>query len=57
MAAVAAGLLLGLLEAFAVSQLPVAYKEAVAIVVLLAVLIARPSGLFVRREVVALRDH
>ena len=56
-AAVVAGLLLGLLEAFAVSQLPVAYKEAVAIVVLLVVLIVRPGGLFARREVVALRDH
>jgi branched-chain amino acid transport system permease protein len=55
MAAVAAGLLLGLLEAFVVSQFPSAYKEAVAIVVLLLVLILRPSGLFVRRDVVALR--
>ncbi len=57
MAAVVAGLLLGLLEAFAVSQLPVAYKEAVALVVLLLVLIVRPSGLFARREIIALRDH
>ncbi|MGQ9648714.1 MAG: branched-chain amino acid ABC transporter permease [Phycisphaerae bacterium] len=57
MAAVVAGLLLGLLEAFAVSQLPVAYKEAVALVVLLMVLIVRPSGLFAGREIVALRDH
>jgi len=56
-AAVVAGLLLGLLEAFAVSQLPVAYKEAVSIVVLLLVLIVRPSGLFARREIIALRDH
>ncbi len=56
-AAVVAGLLLGLLEAFAVSQLPVAYKEAVSIVVLLLVLILRPSGLFARREIIAMRDH
>jgi len=56
-AAVVAGLLLGLLEAFAVSQLPVAYKEAVSIIVLLLVLIVRPSGLFARREIIALRDH
>lgn len=55
MAAVFAGLLLGLLEAFAVSQIPAAYKEAVAIVVLLAVLILRPSGLFARREMIALK--
>jgi len=54
MAAVAAGLLLGLLEAFTVSQFQVAYKEAVSIVVLLLVLVCRPSGLFARRGIVAL---
>jgi branched-chain amino acid transport system permease protein len=48
LAAVAAGLLLGLLEALTVSQLPVAYKEAVSIVVLLLVLVCRPGGLFAR---------
>lgn len=53
--AVAAGLLLGLLEVFAMSQLPVAYKEVVAIVVLLLVLVFRPTGLFGRRELGALR--
>lgn len=55
MAAVVAGLLLGLLETLAVSQLPVAYKEAVSIVVLLLVLVFRPSGLFARRETSALQ--
>jgi branched-chain amino acid transport system permease protein len=55
MAAVIAGLLLGLLEAFVVSQFASAYKEAVAIVVLLLVLVIRPTGLFVRREIGALR--
>jgi len=54
-AAVAAGLLLGLLESFTVSVLPVAYKEAISIVVLLLILVLRPSGLFTRREVMALR--
>ncbi len=53
MAAVAAGLLLGLLEAFVVSQFQVAYKEAVSIVVLLLILVFRPSGLFARREAIA----
>jgi branched-chain amino acid transport system permease protein len=48
MAAVAAGLLLGLLEVFTISQLPVAYEEAVSIVVLLLVLVCRPTGLFAR---------
>jgi branched-chain amino acid transport system permease protein len=50
MAAVAAGIMLGLLEVFMVSQFQVAYKEAVSIVVLLLVLVFRPSGLFARRE-------
>jgi branched-chain amino acid transport system permease protein len=54
-AAVAAGLLLGLLEALAVSQFQVAYKEAVSIVVLLLVLVFRPSGLFARQELSVLR--
>jgi branched-chain amino acid transport system permease protein len=49
MAAVAAGLFLGLLEAFTVSQFASAYKEVVAIVVLLLILVFRPSGLFARR--------
>jgi len=49
MAAVAAGLFLGLLEAFVVSQFASAYKEVVAIVVLLLILVFRPSGLFARR--------
>jgi len=55
MAAVAAGLLLGLLEVFMVSQFQVAYKEAVSIVVLLLILVFRPSGLFARSETSALR--
>jgi len=53
-AAIAAGLLLGLLEAFTVSQFEVAYKEAVSIVVLLLILVLRPSGLFARGETGAL---
>jgi branched-chain amino acid transport system permease protein len=55
MAAVAAGLFLGLLEAFMVSVLPASYKEVVAIVVLLLILVFRPSGLFTRRGTSALR--
>ena len=55
MAAVVAGLFLGLLEAFVVSQFAAAYKEVVAIAVLLLILIFRPSGLFARRDVSALR--
>lgn len=55
MGAIAAGLLLGVLEAMVVSQLPAAYTEVVAIVVLLLILILRPGGLFARGDVSALR--
>jgi branched-chain amino acid transport system permease protein len=56
MAAVAAGLLLGLLESFSISVLPSAYKDAVAIAILLVILIFRPSGLFGSREASALKE-
>jgi branched-chain amino acid transport system permease protein len=45
-AAVGAGLLVGVLEAFSVSLLPAAYKDALSVTVLLAILFLRPSGLF-----------
>lgn len=54
-AAVIAGLLLGLLEVFVMSQFQVAYKEAVSIVVLLLVLVFRPHGLFAPRQMRAVR--
>ena len=54
-AAIAAGLILGLLEVLMMSQFQVAYKEAVSIVVLLLILVFRPSGLFARRDVSSLR--
>jgi branched-chain amino acid transport system permease protein len=46
LASVAAGLVLGLIESFSVSLMPTAYKDAVAVSVLLAILFVRPSGLF-----------
>jgi branched-subunit amino acid ABC-type transport system permease component len=55
MAAVAAGLMLGLVEALVMSQFDVAYKEAVSIVILLLILVFRPSGLFGKREIAAMR--
>jgi branched-chain amino acid transport system permease protein len=55
-AAVVAGLLLGLLEAFSVSLLPLAYIDAVSIAVLLVILFFRPSGLFGNREASALKE-
>ena len=46
MGAVAGGLMVGILEAFAVSRLPAAYNDVAAFAVLLLVLFIRPHGLF-----------
>ena len=46
MAAVAAGLLLGVIEAFSVSVVPLAFQDAIAIAILLVILFVRPHGLF-----------
>jgi branched-chain amino acid transport system permease protein len=43
---VVAGFLLGLLESFATGFISSSYKDAIALVVLLAVLFLRPSGIF-----------
>ena len=50
LASVAAGLVLGVIEAFSVSLMPAAYKDAVSIAILLGILFVRPSGLFGARE-------
>jgi branched-chain amino acid transport system permease protein len=55
-AAVAAGLLLGILEAFSISVLPVAYKDVIAISILLAILFFKPAGLFGSKEAGALKE-
>ena len=49
--AVAGGLLLGLLEAFGAGYISSAYKDAIAFVVILAVLFFLPHGLFGRGAV------
>jgi branched-chain amino acid transport system permease protein len=49
--AVVGGMLLGLFEAFAAGYLSASYKDAVAFVVILAVLFAMPQGLFGKRMV------
>ncbi len=54
--AVGAGLIIGVLEACSVIVLPLAYKDAVSIAILLAVLFVRPSGLFGNRESGALKE-
>jgi branched-chain amino acid transport system permease protein len=56
MGAPLAGLILGLLEVFSVSLMPLAYKDAVSLTVLLIILFFRPSGLFGRREVERLKE-
>ncbi len=56
MAAVMAGLLLGLLEAFSISLLPLAYKDAISIAVLLIILFFKPSGILGSREASALKE-
>ncbi len=45
-AAVVAGLMIGLLEAFSISILPLAYQDVVSIAILLVILVFKPSGLF-----------
>ena len=45
-AAVAAGILVGVLEAASISILPLAYKDVVALTIMLAILLFRPEGLF-----------
>ena len=57
MGAVAGGLLVGILEAFAVSRLPAAYNDVAAFVVLLLVLFVRPHGLFGRPGGESVREH
>jgi len=56
MAAVAAGLLLGLIESFSISLMPLAYKDAIAIAILLLILFVRPHGLFGRKDAAGLKE-
>jgi branched-chain amino acid transport system permease protein len=56
MAAVAAGIILGILESFSIWVMPTAYKDAIAISILLAMLFLRPSGLFGNREAFRLKE-
>ena len=56
MAAVAAGLLLGIIEAFSVSVVPLAFQDAIAVSLLLIILFLRPHGLFNSAEAARLKD-
>lgn len=55
-AAVVAGIIMGLIESFSISVLPLAYKNAVTIAVLLLILFFKPGGLFGRKEEQALKE-
>jgi branched-chain amino acid transport system permease protein len=54
--AVIGGIIIGLLEAFSISILPLAYKDAISIIILLAILFIKPSGLFGKKEASALKE-
>ena len=56
MAAVAAGIILGILEAFSISVVPLAFQDAIAIALLLLILFVRPHGLFGSKEAASLKE-
>jgi branched-chain amino acid transport system permease protein len=56
LAAVAAGLLLGIIEAFSISVLPLAFQDAIATSILLLILFIRPHGLFGSSEAASLKE-
>ena len=56
MGAVAAGILLGIIEDFSVSVLPLAYQDVIAIAILLIILFVRPHGLFGSSEAARLKE-
>ncbi len=55
-AAVGAGLILGLIESFSISVLPLVYKDVIAISILLIILFIKPHGLFGSREAAGLKE-
>jgi branched-chain amino acid transport system permease protein len=54
--AVAAGILLGIIEAFSISVLPLAFQEAISIAILLIILFIRPQGLFGSKDAAGLKE-
>ncbi len=56
MAAVSAGILLGVIEAFSISFLPLAFQDAISITILLIILFVKPHGLFGSSEAARLKD-
>jgi branched-chain amino acid transport system permease protein len=56
MAAVTAGILLGIIEAFSVSVVPLAFQDAISITILLLILFVKPHGIFGSSEAARLKD-
>ncbi len=56
LAAVAAGLLLGVIEAFSITVVPLAFQDAIAITILLIILFLRPHGIFGSSEAAGLKE-
>jgi len=56
LAAVAAGILLGIIEAFSVSVVPLAFQDAISITILLLILFVKPHGIFGSSEAARLKD-
>jgi len=56
MGAVAAGILLGILEAYSVAVVPLAFQDAISIAILLIILFVRPHGLFGSSEAARLTE-
>lgn len=54
--AIIAGLLLGIIEAFSISILPLSFQEAVSIAILLLILFIRPHGLFGSKDAAGLKE-
>ena len=54
--AVGAGMILGILESFSIWVLPTAYKEAISIAILLAILFLKPAGIFGSAEAARLKE-
>jgi branched-chain amino acid transport system permease protein len=57
LSAVAAGLLLGVIESFSISLMPMAFKDVISIAILLVILVLKPGGLFGSRQTAALREY
>ena len=56
-AALGGGIILGVLESLSILVLPAAYKDVVAIAILLAILVFRPAGVFGNAATARLKEH